>query len=506
MRTILLTLLVATLAQAQPYNPVVIWDRSGAGDNAWYGIEVYALGDQNDDGYKDFMVWGLGQGEPGQPNEAVVELFHGGSPPESEPYLRFVANPNTALELYRANTIGDVSGDGYIDWEIWMRYLESQDTFTVQIYWGGPGADTIPDLTMHVPLPDHVLPIGDFNGDGYDDLLHYHQQPEDYLEILYGGNPMDTIPDWTMHSPPGHPYESLPQSFGDLNGDGYSDFVSDSPNERITYIFLGGSHPDTLPAYTWENLWSAYKVIVRDVSGDHFADLVFHGYPQWQVHLGGVNLSPTPTFSMNFAASCSWDFATGLGDINGDGYNDMAVIDPGCNNLWGTMCTYLGHPWLNPDPAITIQGREWPLNLIGIRTAAGLGDVNGDGIDDFAIGAANTNWDGRRGRVVVLSGDTTLHVGVDDSRAEIPRDLAVTVYPNPFNTQAIISLTVPVFSSHVELIVYNVLGQVVEETTLHSVSRSLQYRLDASALSTGLYLLRVSAGALQTTHKLVVLK
>lgn len=501
MRAILWTLLVATIARAQPYEPVVLWDRSGAGENASYGYRVFGLGDQDGDGYNDFGVWGLGQAPPGDLDQAVVEFFLGGNPPASEPYMRFTADPATEFRFYDVNAAGDVNGDGYIDWWI-LRVTADESTFTFQVYYGGPTADTIPDVIIQPGL-SFWRAAGDFNGDGFDDLYANYQESPGHGVAYYGGNPMDTVPDLTIWSRPDHLYEAYAWSFGDVNGDGYSDFVSESPNEQVTYIFLGDVLPNTLPAYTWENCYAWPCIIANDLNGDGYEDLVLHGL---RVHLGGDSLLQTPDFDLNFFSNCSplWKFS--LGDINRDGYGDMGVIDDGCNNLWGTMCIYLGHPWLNPDPALTIQGRGGELNLIGIRTAAGLGDVNGDDIDDWAIGAFNTNWDGRRGRVVVLSGDTTLRVSVDEPRPEIPQHLDVTIYPNPFNSEATILLNVPLYSVEVNLTVYNLLGQEVRQATLRNVIGTTRYHFDATGLSSGLYLLRVQAGTLTATQKLMILR
>jgi hypothetical protein len=505
LRYISILFLLVAVASAQPYSPHVIWDRSGSGDSSRYGI-TYALGDQNEDGRADFAVWALGWGGMGQPSEALAELFHGGNPPDTIPYMSFRARPDD-YQFYRFQTVGDLNGDGFIDWQIWRVPVSDPNQITFETYWGGPNADTIPDLIFHGPWTGNVslIPAGDFNGDGFDDLYFWRSGNPDYGQVLFGGNPMDTMPHWTRHSPPGHPFESLPRSFGDANGDGFSDFVSGSPDENLTYVYVGAANPDTLPAYVWMSFYHTYSRILPSLNGDRYADLVFSGYPQWTVHLGDTALSSIPIFAMNFFGNCSWNFATGIGDINGDGYQDMCAIDPGCNNLWGTLCIYLGHPWLNADPAVIIQGWTFPLNLIGINNAAGLGDVNGDGLDDFAIGAF-TYGDGFRGRAVILSGDTGLVVSARNLRSEVPRELSLKVYPNPFNAQTTIDLYLPIQTAQVELDVFNVIGQRVTNVTQPVLGSHLTYSLDVSTWASGVYLLTARAGNLRTTQKLMLLR
>lgn len=503
MRVFILTLFIVFVAQAQPYNPVVLWDRSGAGDSSRYGVRIVPLDDQNGDGYNDFAVIALGWGGPGQSNEALTEFFHGGNPPDPIPYMIFRGQPSI-YRYWGPVGMGDLNSDGKTDWMDVIQYYADQDHFVWRIFWGGIEGDTIPDLMLIEPVNVYITGVGDFNGDGYGDVFIYHEPPLDFGEILYGGTAMDTIPDWIRHSPAGHPYEALPQSFGDIDGDGYSDFIS--TNGQSTFIFLGGAFPDTIPAYTWLNSHHTDAAIVSSLNADGFADLVFRGYPHWTIHLGGESISPDPTFVMNFYGNCSWNFATGLGDINSDGYNDMCAIDPGCNNLWGTLGLYLGHPWLNADPAVVIQGRTGTLNLVGINTAAGLGDVNGDGLNDWAIGAFNSNFDGFRGRVVILSGDTSLHVGVSEPRVLLPHTIEVSAFPNPFNSSTTIALSLPVFASDVDIEVFNVLGQKMLHEKLRMSGGRTVHQLNATAFATGLYFLHVISGDLQSTTKLMVLR
>jgi len=464
---------------------------------------MYALGDQNNDGFADFAVWALGWGGAGQPSEALVEFFLGGNPPSQIPYMTYSARPDDQ-QFYRFQTVGDLNGDGFIDWQIWRVPMSDPNQITFETYWGGSSADTIPDLIFHGPWTHDIwlFPAGDFNGDHHDDLYLWRSGTPDWGELFYGGNPMDTLPDWTRHSPAGHPFEALPASFGDFNGDGFSDFVSVSPNERITYFYLGGASPDSLATWTWQDFSGLPLEIIPDLNGDRFADIVFHGL---QVHFGRDSLWRTPDYDLNFYDGCSplWKFS--LGDINGDGYGDMAAIDDGCNNLWGTLCLYLGGQQMNIEPAVIIQGRQGSLNLVGINSACGLGDVNRDGLDDWAIGAFNSNWDGFRGRAVILNGDSGLVVSPDQYPG-VPRGLSVSVYPNPFNGTTTIEIEPPIHTEAVDLVVYNLLGQEVFRARMEETGGRIIYSLDASNLSSGIYLLSAISGELHKTTKLMLLK
>jgi hypothetical protein len=495
------------MATAQPWTPQVIWQQNGAGDSSLYGASVFAMGDQDDDGYMDWGVIVGGQwGQSGTPNEPRVELFHGGNPPSNLPYLTFRPRSNE-YEVY-GGASGDLNGDGHIDLCLQRQLRANGDTNLVEIYYGGPGMDTIPNLIFHAPslLLGYLLPMRDFNGDSFDDLYVYvHGNPNRGL-VFFGGNPMDTLPDWAVNSSIGHDYLPYAQTFGDLNGDGFDDFVSYSVwTQHMLYIFHGAALPDTSPAAIWNTFADFPARIINDLNGDGRAELVSTNSAEVHIHWGAQTISPTPDAVLSWPGCTEYPLnITSVGDLNRDGYKDFAVLSDYCDDdPWGKLCVYFGGPTPSSSPALEILGNTAPTNLMGIKSAAGLGDINGDSLADFAVGAWDNNPTGLRGHVVIVSG---LAVNAEGPRSLVSRDLAMSVYPNPFNAQATVSLEIPRFCDVVRLTVFNLLGQAVHEGTLRNVIGSVHYPLDATAMSSGIYLLRASAGSMQTMQKLVVLK
>jgi hypothetical protein len=494
------------MADAQPF-PRVLWQREGRGDSSAYGAEVYALGDQNNDGYADWAVLAMGgwHSHPGLINESYFELFHGGNPPSAVPYMVFRTDSNLASSYNAWEVVGDVNGDGYIDWcQInWDRI--NPTLIRHDFFWGGPQADTIPDWSWALGGLA-LVPVGDFNGDGYGDLACYHQTG-DFVQIFFGGNPPDTIPDWTLHSPPGHPQEAWPASYGDLNGDGYGDIVTETLDPQYTYFFFGSAHPDTVPAQTWDGIASFSSAIVNDLNGDGRDDYVFPYFShQVGVHWGRTVMSSTADAFVDAPCQGGRQWKS-VGDINRDGYNDFVGFADYCDNSdFGALGIYLGHPWLY-GPSRVIWPLTPPTNMMSFQSAAGLGDVNGDGLNDFLVGAYDDlAYIGWRGKAVIISGDTNLVADANEPHTPIPQELQVSVFPNPFNSRTTIALDLPAYSREVNLVVYNVLGQQVFRTTLNNVSVHTSYSLDASAFSSGIYLLHVSTSSLTATRKLMVLK
>ena len=79
-------------------------------------------------------------------------------------------------------------------------------------------------------------------------------------------------------------------------------------------------------------------------------------------------------------------------------------------------------------------------------------------------------------------------------------------YPNPFNPTTVISYSVPE-AAHVELVVFNLLGQRVQTLVSGTVqSGSHQVSLDATDLPSGIYLYRLSTPMGTQTRKMTLAK
>jgi hypothetical protein len=95
---------------------------------------------------------------------------------------------------------------------------------------------------------------------------------------------------------------------------------------------------------------------------------------------------------------------------------------------------------------------------------------------------------------------------VDEPHTNIPREFAVAVFPNPFNSHTQINFSLPVNGS-VCITLLNLMGQDVM-TVLNRDLNSGNYSvsIDARHLSSGIYFLRISATHFQNTQKLVLLR
>jgi hypothetical protein len=88
----------------------------------------------------------------------------------------------------------------------------------------------------------------------------------------------------------------------------------------------------------------------------------------------------------------------------------------------------------------------------------------------------------------------------------VPASHSLSAYPNPFNPSTTISFSLP-RTSNVTLSVYDVTGRKVEtliDKSLNAGEHSMDF--NGSALPSGLYFARLTAGDVMQTQKMVLLK
>jgi len=298
------------------------------------------------------------------------------------------------------------------------------------LYYGGPRAATIPDLTFAEPsavcsdlIPlQHAAPAGDFNGDGKADLIVTSAQLDNCLEgrayIYYGGPGLDTNADLVINDPANTSetdFGASVASVGDVNKDGFDDVIVGNPGcgPRCTLhgtaflIFGNGAgirelsgNIDTIEAF-------GYSVAgAGDVNGDGSPDVIVGngGGRAYIFYMGpggsaspvtltdpGVNhalLSPTLTAGFGGFGSC----VSSAGDFNGDGYGDVVVSSPTA----GAAFVYFGGSAMNTVPNLTLTE---PTAYFGFALCSM--DANADGYGDVIVGAPDA---GGTGRVYVYLG------------------------------------------------------------------------------------------------------
>ena len=121
-----------------------------------------------------------------------------------------------------------------------------------------------------------------------------------------------------------------------------------------------------------------------DVNGDGFSDLMIRGGGTTVYVYYGSSTGPIYASSLTDSAGAVDSLA--CGDVNGDGYDDLAVGCSGCGSTRGTVYVYHGSSsglTLNR----TILGNKDALYL---GHSVAMGNLNGDSYKDLAIGSRRT--------------------------------------------------------------------------------------------------------------------
>ena len=128
-----------------------------------------------------------------------------------------------------------------------------------------------------------------------------------------------------------------------------------------------------------------------------------------------------------------------------------------------------------------------------------MSKINSGDLDESVINAAYE-------RVQALKIKRLSTVSIAETISEIPNDLSLLAYPNPFNPSTTIQAMIPQDGNY-QVEVYSILGQKV--ATLHNAylsSGNHSFNFDGNRLSSGMYLVVINSGSQRTTMKITLAK
>jgi len=215
---------------------------------------------------------------------------------------------------------------------------------------------------------------GDVNGDGIDDFLigAPNANSGDGAALLFHGpvegvRTMSTFDAWIYPAGPEHLGTAVALA-GDVNGDGYDDVVVGAPDESTGGAGAGMVYmlPGPVEAYSPANK-APYR-ISGDVAG------------------GGAGAA-----------------LSGVGDLDGDGTEEVMAGAPSANNV-GAAYLIMGPP---EGASLLSEGQAYwsgVNNGDGAGSAVSGADLNGDGLNDMLIGAPGDDSATDGGAVFVIFG------------------------------------------------------------------------------------------------------
>jgi hypothetical protein len=351
-------------------------------------------GDVNGDGRDEIVVGATGAGQNGPGSGAVWVLAGRAQPVDVD-----LAAPGP-LELARIDgaaaadnlgasvaVVGDVNGDGAADVLAGAPGADNNgraESGSAYVIFGGPGVAEVDVAALGASgarvdgaAPDQgvgrrAAPAGDVNGDGLADIL---LATGETVYVVFGA---PGFGDLDLASPGDRAVRITGAAggiagAGDVNGDGYDDVIVGEPVPRPgrAFVVFGSAAPTDvdLPAPAGK----AIRILGRGDEGTGYA-------------------------------------VAGAGDLNGDGFDDVALGAPFASGDTGAVHVVRGGPaptdidLAAPGARATrfVPGGPGPF---GFRVA-GVGDVDGNGFDDLATAAGGADFPGRprAGAVTVLLG------------------------------------------------------------------------------------------------------
>ena len=505
-----------------------------------FGRSMVSL-DFNHDGYDDLAICSSGYGYiyPGTIHRGHGKLYiyfgTNGFNSNTSPALTYEGtydSTRVGRQIKGIFRVGDISGDGFDDLCVYVEdHISWNESYEkLLFFYGGTANLDNPDYAIdffgRVYLFGWVYRLGDFNGDGCEDMgfdyMHYPSY-QNRQSIIYGGSFVEQVVSTGELS---DSYTSSINGIGDINNDGYADFTTafatpaTNPTHNLIRLYYGNAAGSTDNPITL--IYCQYGVSrgskpLGDMNGDGYDDFMGYitdeGMHAW---LGGTNINyAEPDFDMD-PPWYGGEFQRSLehGDFNNDGYEDAV----GANFGYRGFAVWLGKQYVNGTSDLIIYNGAYENFGYSLVT----GDFNADGYDDIAIAASHEYdpWPSGNfnGYVWVYGGNAELEdttVGVEDYLTPaVGAPERLRVFPNPARTRDVVTLSYegapPLKSEHCEVRLFNIKGQELYSGRASRHHKGLSFDLPKEALDplpAGIYLISLNPGNGKTaTARLVVVE
>jgi hypothetical protein len=310
---------------------------------AQFGGDVSGAGDINNDGFDDLVI-GARKYTETVTSEGAIYVFYGSSTGlNSSADWQFVSGAFQAKLGQNVSKAGDVNGDGYADIIAGAHNYSGPEADEGKIYafYGGPGGlSASPSFTFegdldNALLGNQVADAGDFNSDGFDDIIigsreYTDGEASEGAAYIFYGSPSGLHPSdyWMEQSNQVEAFYGYSvASAGDVNGDGADDVIVGAKyydetltDEGAAFLYYGSPETDICNAASdvhlidvgstsvhlgWTGTPSAigYKVIIKKAGSPAFLFITA------SEDLSVAGLSPASTYRVIILAKCASGFS-----------------------------------------------------------------------------------------------------------------------------------------------------------------------------------------------------
>ncbi len=456
-------------------------------------------GDINGDGYDEIMLSPCESSGYG-----AVYIYLGDTELDTIPDFTIYGEEPNSYFGHSVSFAGDLNGDGYDDLVIGApEYGPPEWGGRVYICIGSEDFDTEPDYILdgyeyagtgdpwYLEFGTVVNTKGDFNSDGYNDLVVTSWGPSLFyfgqIDIFYGGVSIDTVVDVHIQGQMQGDY-GFTASVGDINGDGYDDLTSGNgfhPNIEKVRIFLGGENMDPFPDATITgegDQFGRYIAMDGDINNDSCNDLLISQSDpdQVNIYLGNQNLNLSCDYVLNYNNNIPNLF---FANINNDQFSDIVVSKPTDHKIY----IYSGSNIFDTIPDFVIE--DTTCNGLG-TFGYNLDDINNDNHNEILVSKfINSVWGAY---IYTLSGDST---GIDNHLHN--EDFMLSNYPNPFSNLTTIYFNLLQRGKDTKIKVYNIKGQLVKELKMQKAKGKIEWDCtdnDGKEVPNGVYLYKLYDG------------
>jgi FG-GAP-like repeat/FG-GAP repeat len=317
-----------------------------------------------------------------------------------------------------AGVIHDFNGDGFDDVGVsYVQQTNSTRNSALRVFYGSPSLLSV-DNTQTIPAVGQGLStaVGDFNGDGFADVLSASVNfgdPRFYAVgvVAYGGRDGLRLDGTAIM------FHTAVLAVGDFNGDGLSDvasadseLVNDNGHgpRRVKVIYgssdglgQGGAHYIDSPAAPYRYARFDPLASPGDLDGDGFEELLV-GSSNLEISISsigrvyvlagassGVRATAARTIDrpvgVSFSATGFGEQGWAIGDINGDRVGDFAILEDfvaQVNLYTGGGSEHLRYVTYLHTP--TEELTRFPGLYFGSSVSSG--DVDADGVPELVVG------------------------------------------------------------------------------------------------------------------------